>query len=205
LAADMTRRFGIIAFRIGLVHAAVEQASAVGREHIRRGIALTEYARAGLAWTFGEALGDGLATLLLRHLKEEGVLTNGTISKYLVRDPQKRQAAVDELQRLGLAEVTSVRTGGRRRTELRLVPEKGGFRDFRALIATEAEPRTPNSAENARKSVDGSAEGAQKVRESARNLGWTTPCRDYTNHQDHHRLEAHGWVCIRCDGGGTDR
>jgi hypothetical protein len=220
LAADMTRRFGIIAFRVAMVHAAVERSPLVTVDHVLRGIALTEYARAGLEWTFGEALGDGLATLLLRHLKEEEVLTNGTISKYLIRDPQKRQAAVDELQRLGLAEVVRIRTGGRTRSELRLVPGKGDFRDFRALLGGGLEADVSNSAGNARKRSDAGAEGAQKVRGSARKSDrevidtetgevmagearWASPCRDYRAHQDHHRNTTEGWVCLACEQGGA--
>lgn len=168
IEADMTRRFSVIAYRVAMVHAAVEMQPTVERDHVVRAIALTEYARAGMRWVFGQALGDGLATYLLRQLQDEGALTQGVISKYMIRDPQKRQAAVDELCRLGLAEVHKVTTGGRKRSELRLVAQNTNFRDFRALITTETRDEHPISAQKAdsRSEIvrESSAEAAQKVR-----------------------------------------
>lgn len=149
LEADMTRRYTIIAFRIGLVHASVEMASTVTQEHVLRALALTEYARRGMEWVFGAALGDGLSTLLLRQLQEKGSLSNAVISKHLIRDPLKRQAAVDELCRLGLATVEKVATGGRDRTELRLVDLRATSPDFRALLRNVSEPE-----DGLRKSVE---------------------------------------------------
>lgn len=204
IAADMSRRLGVIAFRIALIHASVERSDRVTVEHYRRGLALTEYARNGLPWTFGDAAGNRDAALLYRHLKDQLVLTNGTISKYIIRDIARRQAAIDELQDAGVAEVVKVRTGGRFRSELRLVAGSGDFRDFRALIGTEPTGPHPGSARESRESArEGSAEGAQKVRESARKLGWLRPCRDYRTHQGPaHRLLRDGWVCDRCDEEG---
>jgi hypothetical protein len=204
LAADMTRRFAVIAFRAAMVHAAIERSVSVTRDHALRTVALTEYARRGLDWTFGQALGDGLATLLLRQLQEESVLTQGTISKYLIRDPQKRQAAVDELVRLGLATVERVKTGGRVRSELRLVAQKGDFRDFRALIEGSQGLDTRLVRETRERAQTASAEGAHKggeVRESRNpSATWLRPCKDYQAHQGPaHRLVAGGWVCTRCD------
>lgn len=200
IAADMSRRLGVIAFRIALIHASVERSGRVTVEHYRRGLALTEYARNGLPWTFGDAAGNRDAALLYRHLKDSTVLTNGTISKYIIRDIARRQAAVDELQEAGVAEVVKVRTGGRIRSELRLVAGSGDFRDFRALIATAPEAPSPHVARETRESAQtGSAEGARKVRESARKPSWLRPCRDYTNHQDSHRQTPEGWVCTTCE------
>ena len=178
LEADMTRRYTVIALRIALVHAAVETEAEITRDHVTRAVALTEYARRGMEWVFGATLGNGASTLLLRQLQEEGSLSNGTISKYLIRDPQKRQEAVDELCRLGLARVEKVTTSGRKRTELVLEAREGGFRDFRALFTVppktdaDASERVHARAE-ARERVQkgtpehdtGCAEGARKVAE----------------------------------------
>jgi hypothetical protein len=210
LAADMTRRFGVIAFRIGLVHASVERSGLVTREHVLRAIALTEYARSGLAFSFGDALGDASATHLMRMLLEsdDGTLPQWVISKYFIRDPIKRQAAIDDLCRLGVAEVVKVSTRGRPATMLRLLPRKRDFLDFCALIglepkreslATERGERGISRAEVRRSSVGDSAEGAQKVRRSAQKSGsWAHPCRDYAAHQDHHRRTGEGWTCDAC-------
>lgn len=224
LESDMTRRYTVIAFRIALVHAAVEVADEVALDHAHRAVALTEYARRGMEWVFGAALGDGASTLLLRQLQEEGALSSGTISKYLIRDPIKRQSAVDELCRLGLATVERVPTSGRKRTELRLTARNGDFRDFRALIASQPQtaPVTSEHAHaraearaSARKGADerdtDRAEGARKGAEvevvdattgevaSTTTGDWLRPCRDYARHQDSHRNTAGGWVCLACD------
>ena len=108
----------------------------VTRDHILRAIALTEYGRGGLAFIFGDALGDASATHLLRMLleAEDGTLPQWTISKYFIRDPIKRQAAIDDLCRLGVAQVVKTRTKGRTGSVLRFVPLKRDFRDFCALI-----------------------------------------------------------------------
>ena len=179
LAADMTRRYGVIAFRIGIVHASVERSGVVTRDHILRAIALTEYGRGGLAFIFGDALGDASATHLLRMLLEadDGTLPQWTISKYFIRDPIKRQAAIDDLCRLGVAQVVKTRTKGRTGSLLRLVPRKRDFRDFCALIGIEpnheipaerAWPSVGRSAQKPRRSgAEASAEGAQNAQKSA--------------------------------------
>jgi hypothetical protein len=103
----------------------------VTEEHVWRGIALTEYARQGIPWVFGYTVGNELATLILRHLREVGSLTRRQITQDWARDPVKRQRALDELRRLGFAEVSKVvGTGGRARTELRLVEGRGTFVRF---------------------------------------------------------------------------
>lgn len=205
IAADMTRRFSIIAFRIAMIHAAVERSRIVTLEHVGRAVALTEYARSGLGWVFGETLGNRDATLLLRQLKENGSLTAGTLSKYLIRDPIRRQDAIDELVRVGLARVVKVQTGKRPRTELHDVPERGSFRAFRALIEG---PRGPEPARSARYSISRSNDlrvTAAEVRVIARNdgSGWLRPCRDYEQHQNQHRQTPEGWVCLTCDEEGA--
>jgi hypothetical protein len=201
IAADMTRRFSIIAFRIAMIHAAVERDRVVGLEHVSRAVALTEYARSGMGWVFGETLGNRDATLLLRQLKENGSLTAGTLSKYLIRDPIRRQDAIDELVRVGLARVVKVQTGKRPRTELHDVPERGSFRAFRALIEG---PRGPEGARSARYSdsrSDDVRDIAAAARVIARNdgTGWLRACRDYEQHQNQHRQTPEGWVCGACD------
>lgn len=217
IAFDMTRRFPAIAYRIALIHATLERSNVVRLDHAYRGLALTEYARSGLEWVFGKSVGDEDTTLLARHLEAEGVLSHGVISKYLIRTPTRRQAAADELQRLGIATVRQVGTKGRKRTELVWVERpKANFRDFSALFGTEPTPPTPHL------SVEKRAEGAEKVRESraegAQNRAevdvvdlttgevattttgdWLRPCGDYTAHQDHHRNTRGGWVCTACE------
>ncbi len=169
IAADMTRRFSIIAFRVAMIHAAVERSPVVGLEHVARAVALTEYARSGLGWVFGETLGNRDATHLLRQLKENGTLTAQTLSKYLIRDPLRRQDAIDELVRVGLARVVKVSTGrSRPRTELHTIPERGEFRAFRALIRSVPEPEGARSARKSDLSTNDVRGTRAEVRGTAR-------------------------------------
>lgn len=120
LARDLVRRLGVIAFRIALVHALVEQAQQVTLGHLRRALAMTEYARRGIPWVFGSTIGNRDADLLFRHLLAAGRLQKRAITREIIRDPVRQQAAIDELTRLGLAriEVIHPEGGGRPKTEL---------------------------------------------------------------------------------------
>lgn len=163
IAADMTRRYSVIAFRIGMIHAAVERSPVVTQEHVERAVALTEYARSGLGWVFGETLGNRDATHLLRQLREAGELTSWGISRHMIRDPLRRQDAIDELVRVGLAKVVKTTTNGRPRTTLVAVGGKGTFAPFAHLSATAAAEEGALDGRNGRKRSDGWAEGGRKV------------------------------------------
>lgn len=128
LARDLVRRLGVIAFRVALTHALVEQSEEVSLGHLRRGIAITEYARRGIAWVFGSTIGNRDADLLYRHLVAAGRLRKHSITREIIRDPIRQQAAIDELTRLSLAhiEVMHPEGGGRPRTDL-VSSQKRGF------------------------------------------------------------------------------
>jgi hypothetical protein len=115
VARDLVRRYGTIAVRLAMIHAAVERSPVVGAQHLERAVALTEYARRGIAWVFGQTIGSRDADLLLRHLRQSGPLRKNTITRHIIRDPQRQQDAIDELVRLGYAavEITAPTTGGR--------------------------------------------------------------------------------------------
>ena len=90
---------------------------------------------------------------------DDGTLPQWTISKYFIRDPIKRQAAIDDLCRLGLAEVVKTRTKGRAGSLLRLVPRDA---HFHRLPRTSAHGR--GGCAEARRWC---AEGAQKRAEGS--------------------------------------
>lgn len=204
LAQDLCRRLGVIAFRVALVGALVEQSVSVTTRHLERALALTEYARRGLDWVFGETIGHPDADLLNRHLITTGRLRQNAITRQVIRDPLRRQAAIDELIRLGKAEVVTVQqTGGRPRSELVSTAKRGTFVRFNQVLAT---PQNENM-ENVDK-VDESAQTAgQKRDESGTEVGrngtevapeWASPCHFYQEHQSRHRQTASGWVCDIC-------
>lgn len=143
LSKDLSRRYPVIAFRIAMIHAALERSRDITAEYIHRGIALTEYARRGVPWVFGFTVGNELATLILRHLREVGSLTRSQITRDWARDPIKRQRALDELRRLGFAEVVKLPTGnGRNRAELRLSAGRGA--DFHSFPDLPSIPTLPD-------------------------------------------------------------
>lgn len=231
LARDLTRRLSVIAFRIALVHAIVERSVTVTVDHLRRALALTEYARRGIDWVFGETIGNPDANLLFRHLSQAGRLTRNTITRQIIRDPIRHQAAVDELLRLGRARVARIPTGGRDRTELVSTAEKGAFvpfyqgLDIRTSESGQNRGRKDKSAQPAGEKVDESGtkggrngtkgldefgvderpdESRTEVQMEAyrtRPATWASPCHFYVNHQSAHRLTADGWVCDICSEG----
>jgi hypothetical protein len=144
VARDLTRRLAIIGFRVALVHALIERAGSVTSSHLARALALTEYARRGIAWVFGDTIGNPDANLLLRHLHATGGLTRTAISREIIRDPIRRQAAIDELLRLGKARIVTLQTAGRGRLELQPVENEGAFRTYFHGSAN----RTTEKAEN---------------------------------------------------------
>jgi hypothetical protein len=207
-SAPLTRRYPTIAFRIALVHAASEMVGEVRIDHVRRAIALCEYGRASLPFVFADTLGNAQATHLLRMLQqsESGVLTLTDLGREFMRDPIKRQIVIDDLQELGLARVVRVRTNGRARTELHLVPQEGGFADFAALFGTPkggpaAAPRSGKCEKGAGKGRQSPGEGAAKVPEGAAKAPedtWAKPCERYVDHRSEHRAYLMGWVCLAC-------
>lgn len=130
LEADLSRRLVPNAYRIGMTHAVAEGSHEVNLEHIDRGVAVTEYARSGIHWVFGFTVGDPYATLMLRHLQALGPMTKHDITQEITRDPIKKQRAIDELVRLGFAELVKVATTGRPRHELRLRGSRHLFTPF---------------------------------------------------------------------------
>lgn len=227
-ARDLTKRLPVIAFRVALVHAMTERAGSVTADHLGRALALSEYARAGIDWVFGGTIGNRDADLLLRSLRKAGSLRKRTIEKEIVRDPLRRQEAIDELVRLGYAVVATINeTRGRPRDELRLSPlgrTSARFAPFAGNSDLSATTPLPLQArQNRQKSVnelgERLAKAGQKVGESEQNervvdhqtgeveatgtAVWALTCADYRAHQDQHRNTRAGWICVACHPGGA--
>ena len=134
-AQQLARRFHTHAVRIALLHATVERSVLVSLDHVRRGIALTEYARAGLAYVFGESSGNEWTDLLVRQAEESpgGYLTGNDICQY-VRDPRARQLALDVAERLGVGRVERIAPAS---------GSKGGRPKTRFYVNRVAQPEMP--------------------------------------------------------------
>ena len=138
VAQDMIRRYQTIAARIALVHAAVERSETVTMVHLDRAIALTEYARRGITWVFGQTVGARDSDLLLRVLQEQpdGRLAKNKITQHVFRDLARQTDAIDELQRLGLATV-----------ERRVLPRGGSITELVLCTRAHVQHLTPYNGE----------------------------------------------------------
>jgi hypothetical protein len=199
VARDLTRRLGILAFRVALIHALMERAMRVTTAHLRRAIALTEYARRGIAWVFGDTIGNPDADLLFRHLVSAGRLRQSTISRQIIRDPLRRQGAIDELLRIGRAQVLTVHTAGRPRSELVPVSGAGAFVTYFHDSGISA-GTTSETPELSAKSVSENwkKDGQKGAVRSDKRGEWASPCHFYSEHTSKHRLTPQGWVCDIC-------
>jgi hypothetical protein len=170
LARDLSRRLSIIAFRVALVHALVERSVVVTPTHLDRALALTEYARRGIAWVFGDTIGNPDANLLFRHLWASGRLTRTQITKEIVRDPIRRQAAIDELLRLGRAQIVTVHTSGRARMELQPTENEGTFRAYFQVLANRHDENTENDGKKELSAYDAGNNLAESREEAVKKL-----------------------------------
>lgn len=210
LAKDLTKRLPVIAFRIALVHAMAERSVAVTPAHLERALALTEYARGGIRWVFGNTVGNRDADLLLRHLIAAGRLRKRSIAREIIRDPLRQQGAIDELLRWGNAHVETVHeTGGRPRTELVLTPSDRFDRVFenaelrKAVYAGQNGQKTVNARDTTGQNSTNKVvtEPAKSVTEGR---AGTVDCRDYVHHQSFHHRTPDGWACTKCDAENVD-
>lgn len=206
VARDLTRRLGIIAFRVALVHALMERDTRVTVVHLNRALALTEYARRGIVWVFGDTIGNPDADLLFRHLQSAGRLRERTITRQIIRDPIRRQVAIDELLRLGRAQVLRIQTSGRPRGELVAVPSAGTFVAFVQGFGNSADDNTEIAVKTAKSDQDawtkGGQKGGQKPETTAK---WAKPCLFYEDHTSAHRQTDEGWICEICHGQKVDK
>ena len=200
LARDLTRRYQVIAFRIALIHALADRDSTVNVVHLDRALALTEYARRGIGWVFGETVGDAHATLLYRRLVQQGRLSQNEITRRFIRDPLKQQSAIDELLRIGKAEIVHVSTNGRTRTELRPTPGGGAFVHFVHYSATPKVKNTEIGDGMDESAQGGWTKGGRKVDETGRKGGQEgVECFFPDEHGLAHRSNGNRIVCPICD------
>jgi len=108
LTLRLTARLAVGALRLALVHAAADRAMTVGRDHLERALALTEYGRRSLPWVFGPVLGNPDTRTVYRMLHDPDRAASGLVWEVMrarLHHADRVQAAVDELQDLGLARI----------------------------------------------------------------------------------------------------
>lgn len=200
LAGDLTKRFAVIAFRIALVHALVERSTVVGTGHLTRALALTEYARRGIPWVFGDTIGDRDAALLYRHLEDRGRLSTSAITRHVIRDPARRQSAIDELLRIRRARVVTVQTSGRSRRELEAVPASDALFAPFFHVPYLSQSETVKTVERVEEMEISAQEPWKEAGKKVEGSPESVVCSDYHGHQSRHVFRDGDWVCERCEG-----
>jgi Protein of unknown function (DUF3987) len=114
--------------RLSPIYALLDCAPAITEEHLRAALAAWDYCDQSAAWIFGDASGDSIADRLLDDLRQSpGGLTRSDIrARVGGRITQGRiDAALDLLERRGLATCVHEPTGGRAAQRWSAVVERG--------------------------------------------------------------------------------
>jgi hypothetical protein len=138
------------------------------------------------------------------------------ITRELIRDPLKRQNAIDELLRIGKVEIVNEdrKSGaGRRRTILRPTPGSGNFVHFVTLSGL-PENETPNHGDktpfraqtgwteygqNTDRTVTQIPDDPPLTGKSVTSNAESVTCHFYQEHQMQHRWNGSRFVCPVCD------
>lgn len=228
LSGAMSARLHVIAARVALVHASIDRAASVDLSRVDRAIALTEYARAGLTWSFRDDVGDDDANVLYSACLAavpQGLSTRQ--AQAVIGRSGRFMKARDLLIEAGLITVTNRATnstqtvtnpdgrqsGGRPAKILQVVDQQA-FEGFvpraRARGLGEADQQSDDSlSTNPHKP---STNYEQTVYEPSRTSEPSQPgltveaassetiaCHFFTEHQTRHVRVAGRWVCPICD------
>lgn len=117
LLGAVTARAEAQCLRLALLYALMDRASEINERHLAAAVAVWERAEASARHIFGSALGEPVADEILRELRAAG---SGGMSRTDIRDLFKRHqpaerigAALELLQRRGLAQCEKIETAGR--------------------------------------------------------------------------------------------
>jgi hypothetical protein len=117
LLGAMTARAEAHVLRLSMIYALLDRSETIETVHLRAAIAFWDYAAASVRYVFGRSLGDRIADRILDELRlaYPGWLTRDQIRNLFARhEPSDRlMAALESLERQGLAARTVIKTGGR--------------------------------------------------------------------------------------------
>lgn len=121
LAGALLARSESQTMRLGGLYAALDGQPHIDRVHLLAALALMDYVEASTRHIFGGRLGDPVADVILRAIKEKGALDNSEISALFGRHETatRLDRAKASLAAAGLIHVVEVNTGGRPRMEWR--------------------------------------------------------------------------------------
>jgi hypothetical protein len=124
LVGELVARAAPMAIRLALVYAILDGSTTIRSSHLRAALAVVDYGEQTARHVFGDSVGDALADALRSALKaasSRGLTREQIRSDVLHRNvsAQRITAALETLERLGLAVQTTEETGGRRATRWR--------------------------------------------------------------------------------------
>lgn len=212
MVGAMGARLHVIASRVALIHAALDRSAQIGVDLVDRAIALTEYARSGLRWSFRDDLGDEDANALYSACLAavpDGLSTRsaqaviGRSGRFM-----KARDLLLENQYITLHKASTNPQGGRPAIMLRAVDDRG-FQGFvprgRAQRDHESETQeTYSRSTNPPKPTTNLPTTATSPDEPTGSLRVVpaTPdgidCHFYAEHQSQHRLVGGRWTCDIC-------
>jgi hypothetical protein len=103
MAPFLSRRLDTIAARIALIYAVLDHERVISTLHVEAALAITDYAWASARWVFPETTGDARADLVLRHLREAGLLNMTAIEALVGKRALDKQQVADLLGLMGYA------------------------------------------------------------------------------------------------------
>jgi hypothetical protein len=114
LAGAVTARHEAQVARLSLIYALADGADAIGVEHLEAAIAFADYARRSVVWALGDSTGDRHADVLRSMLADGEVGWEEGKRALGLRTAAEMVEAVSVLVEAGVAEVTSIPSGGGR-------------------------------------------------------------------------------------------
>lgn len=173
IASQFARRFHVIAARVGAIHAVLDQTKEIEPEHIMAGIALTEYSRRGLVWTFTDDSGDEWLDTVVEALRAAGA--NGLASKVINRMLQNHAPRIRRVRTLGteggLITIEKVPSDGGRPSLVWKHAQNDPLKDFDRTQSTSKAPHTHAGSPASR----GDGTGAQSSKASKIDKSPTEP------------------------------
>lgn len=103
--AKFTPRLHVMAARLAMIHALMDRSYAVTPEYISRGIALTEYCRTSLLWTFSDETGDDRVDYLIDLLRVRPDGMTAREYRAVFKDPAIGKRVQRQALQAGLVEV----------------------------------------------------------------------------------------------------
>lgn len=212
MVGAMGARLHVIAARVALTHASLDRAGSIGLAAVDRAIALTEYARSGLRWSFRNDIGDEDANALLAACLwavPDGLSTRS--ARAIIGRSSRFLAARDlllENQLITLHKPSTNLNGGR--PELRLVATEPDL--FRRFVSRSGgkyseitdspiheeqtpPPRSTNRTQTVHKPLETPEPSIEVSSASVEHVD----CHFYADHQTkHHRNGAGAWYCEIC-------